>query len=177
MQFSQGVKIMNTGFHVFMTDDTEVGISAMLGLVEFWWEDSIRDYQSNQCRLDSVRWNEPWREINESVMVSGALSGDVVPPNIAVLVKNVTVGGPPGRQFWPGLLENQVDANGLLLAGHLANWVTQSNRFITELDAAGAGATVPFNPVVRRSDGSNADWASCTVRAMVGVQNRRLRPQ
>lgn len=175
MQFSQGTRIMNTGIHLLIDDDDPAAIDSAIQDVEGIWFNTVRGFQSNQTRLDLVRWNTPWLEVTHSVMTTGALSGDVCAPNIAVLVKNVAPGGPPGRQYWPGLLENQVDANGLLLTGHLANWQTQTTAFFADLRSFGAAATVPYSPVVRQSDGLWREIQSTEVRALIGVQNRRLR--
>lgn len=106
----------------------------------------------------------------------GGGSGNMCPPNTAVLVKMSTAGGRSqrsGRMFLPGVDEDQVDAAGLMTTGYVNDVQNAIDDF---WDALTTGGVIP---VVSSKTGTSTQEpvtiTAMAVQRLCATQRRRLR--
>lgn len=108
-----------------------------------------------------------------TVASAGSLGTGTVPPQVALLVKkNTQFGGRKGRgRFYvPGLVETDVDENGVVQGPDVAAWQDAMDDFHTQLN------TDDIPPLLLHNDATVPYLiTSFTVDATTATQRRRLR--
>lgn len=156
------------------------------------WQDHIVGGIQNNYTFEGISWvdldsangDTGSKGPNTGKAITGLNTSDpALPPNICMLVRKIVGGGRgirTGRMYLPGLAENVVDENGVVLAAGVTGWNTALQTFlsdITNVDDVQAD-TAYHMVVVHQPEGLPASQSKVTAllaQPLIATQRRRLK--
>lgn len=170
-----------TVFGLGHTDPPFIPLLGVCNVVRDAWVNELAALTDANVSLDSVEAIDATDSAEISVGVAGGEDGNLVAPNVALLVRKVVPGRGrrrQGRMFWPGVVfQGGISETGTLLGGNQA-------AFQAAFDAWYAAISTDLSTdmvILQNSEGETPPItppppvASLFVEAKVASQRRRLR--
>lgn len=137
--------------------------------------DNLLPHIHENLTFDSVRAINDLDAGVATIPEDGGRSGDIAPPNCAVLVRKTASGRGrqnQGRNYWPGMLnDGDIVEGGQILGGHLSVLSGAFAAFTEDLATAEMSAVILHNS----SDTDPSPVVGGAVENKVATQRRRLR--
>lgn len=144
-------------------------------LIETSFNDNLKPHIHEAWTLESARIVDNSFALDVGYNIPGDKSGDLVPPNTALLMRKGTAHRGKkyqGRNYWPGFLtDSDVTDSGTITAFYLNTYSDAIIAFFTDLSTAGAYLCLLHNDPDTPPTAVN----SVTVENRVATQRRRLR--
>lgn len=105
--------------------------------------------------------------------VAGSAAATTVAPQVAVLVRKVTLAGgreSRGRMYWPGAIDSQIGGDGALDSTAVTNWAGAMDALLTALETA-----LIFPVILHNSVNAPTTIVDFNLDARVATQRRRNR--